>query len=97
MTMGMKALTTAFLKWQEEQLQLEALGKQSTWQMYRRKLKVLNRNKLIVFVGQNFGIFPSHEVFMLANVPVHDIAKELNITREQVYAKYRKEPLAENS
>jgi hypothetical protein len=97
MTMGMKALTTAFLKWQEEQLQLEALGKQSTWQMYRRKLKVLNRNKLIVFVGQHFGIFPSHEVFMLANVPVNDIAKELNITREQVYAKYTKQPLAENS
>ena len=97
MTMGMKALITAFLKWQEEQLQLEALGKQSTWQMYRRKLKVLNRNKLIVFVGQHFGIFPSHEVFMLANVPVHDIAKDLNITREQVYARYTKRPLAENS
>ena len=97
MTMGMKALTTAFLKWQEEQLQLEALGKHSTWQMYRRKLKVLNRNKLIVFVDQHFGIFPSHEVFMLANVPVHDIAKELNITRDQVYAKYTKQPLAENS
>ena len=62
--------------------------------MYRRKLKVLNRNKLIVFVDQFFGIFPSHEVFMLANVPVHDIAKELNITREQVYAKYMKQPLA---
>jgi len=97
MTMGMKALTTAFLKWQEEQLQLEALGKQTTWQMYRRKLKVLNRNKLIVFVGQHFGIFPSHEVFMLANVPVHDIAKELNITREQVYAKYTDASLTENS
>jgi len=95
MTMGMKALTTAFLKWQEEQLELEALGKQSTWQMYRRKLKVLNRNKLIVFVGRHFGIFPSHEVFMLANVPVHDIAKELNITREQVYARYTQRPLAE--
>jgi hypothetical protein len=97
MTMGMKALTTAFLKWQEEQLQLEALGKQSTWQMYRRKLKVLNRNKLIVFVGQHFGIFPSHEVFMLANVPVHDIAKELNITREQVYAKYTEGRVTEKS
>ncbi len=97
MTMAMKALTTAFLKWQEEQLQLEALGKPSTWQMYRRKLKVLNRNKLIVFVGQHFGIFPSHEVFMLANVPVHDIAKELNITREQIYAKYTTQPLTENS
>jgi hypothetical protein len=97
MIMGMKALTTAFLKWQEEQLQLEALGKQTTWKMYRRKLKVLNRNKLIVFVGQHFGIFPSHEVFMLANVPVHDIAKELNITREQIYAKYSVASLTENS
>jgi len=91
----MKALTTAFLKWQEEQLQLEALGKPSTWEMYRRRLKVLNRNKLIVFVDQLFGIFPSHEVFMLANVPVHDIAKELNITRDQVYAKYTEEPVTE--
>ncbi|MGD9131984.1 MAG: transposase [Candidatus Bathyarchaeota archaeon] len=96
MTMGMKALTTAFLKWQEDQMQLQALGKYSTWQMYRRKLKVLNRNKLIVFVDNHFGIFLSHEVFMLANVPVHDIAEELNITREQVYAKYSQRPMAEN-
>ena len=96
-TMAMKALTTAFLKWQEEQLQLEALGEKSTWQMYCRKLKVLNRNKLIVFVDQHFGIFPSHEVFMLANVPVHDTEKELNINREQVYAKYTGAPLTENS
>jgi hypothetical protein len=96
MTMALKALTTAFLKWQEEQLHLVALGKHSTWEMYRRKLKVLNRNKLIVFVAQHFGIFPSHEVFMLANVPVHDIAKELNITREQIYAKYTEQPKAVN-
>ncbi|MEA3223457.1 MAG: hypothetical protein U9P49_09895 [Thermodesulfobacteriota bacterium] len=97
MAMAMKALTTAFLKWQEEQLKLEALGKQTTWQMYRRKLKVLNRNKLIVFVGSRFGIFPSHEVFMLANVPVHKTEEELNITREQIYAKYIDVPLTENS
>ena len=97
MTMGLKALTTAFLKWQEDQLQLVAMGKYSTWQMYRRKLKVLNRNKLIVFINQHFGIFPSHEVFMLADVPVHDIAEELNITREQVYAKYTDQTIVENS
>ena len=97
MTMGMKALTTAYLKWQEEQLQLESLGKQTTWQMYRRKLKVLNRNKLIVFVNQHFGIFPSHEVFMLANVPVRDTEKELNITRDHVYAKYTEGLLTEKS
>jgi len=97
MIMAMKALTTAYLKWQEEQLKLEALGKPSTWQMYRRKLKVINRNKLIVFVGQCFGIFPSHEVFMLANVPVYKIAKELNVTRDQLYAKYTNPPLAQNT
>jgi len=96
-SMAMKALTTAFLKWQKEQLQLEALGEKTTWQMYRRKLKVLNRNKLIVFAGQNFGIFPSHEVFMLANVPVRDTEKELNINRHQLYAKYSKGVLTEKA
>jgi len=96
-TMAMKALTTAFLKWQEQQLQLEALGEKSTWQMYRRKLKVLNRNKLIVFAGQHFGIFPSHEVFMLANVPVRDTEKELNINRDQLYAKYTEGLLTEKA
>jgi hypothetical protein len=56
--------------------------------MYRRKLKALNRNKLIVFVGTVFGIFFSHEVFMLAGVPVHDTEKELKITRAQIYVQY---------
>jgi len=94
LTMAMKALTTAFLKWQQDQLKLEALGKPSTWEMYRRKLKVLNQNKLIVFADDYFGIFPSHEVFMLADVPIRDTEKELNINRDQVYAKYT-EPLGD--
>jgi len=96
-TMAMKALTTAFLTWQEQQLHREAQGKKSTWQMYRRKLKVVNRNKLIVFAGEHCGIFPSHEVFMLANVPVRDTEEELGINREQVYANYRKKSMAESS
>jgi hypothetical protein len=88
MTMAIKALTTGFLKWQKDQSKLETRGKHSTWKMYRQKLKVINRNKLIVFVGDHFGIFPSHEVFLLANVPVHDVEKELDITRDSIYAKY---------
>jgi hypothetical protein len=86
--MAMKALTTAFLMWQEEQARLHALGKETTWEMYRRKLKVLNRNKLIVFVGNLFGIFLSHEVIMLLDVPVHKTAQELGVTRQSIYAKY---------
>ncbi len=60
------------------------------------ELKVLNRNKLIVFVGQHFGIFPSYEVLMLANVPVHKTEEDLNIDREQIYAKYTDVPVTEN-
>lgn len=88
MVMAMKAMTKAFLMWQEEQAQLHALGKETSWEMYRRKLKMLNRNKLIVFVGDYFGIFLSHEVIMLVDVPVHKTAKELGITRSSIYAKY---------
>jgi hypothetical protein len=86
--MAMKALTTAFLIWQEEQMRLHMAGEQTSWDMYRRKLKSLNRNKLIAFVGLWFGIFYSHEVFILAGVPVRDAEKELKITREQIYTRY---------
>ena len=55
--------------------------------MYRRKLKMLNRDKLIVFVEAYFGIFLSHEVVMLVNVPVHKTAQELGITRASIYTK----------
>ena len=88
MVMAMKALTKAFLMWQEEQARLDALGKETSWEMYRRKLKMLNRNKLIVFVGAYFGIFLSHEVIMLTDVPVHKTAKELGVTRASIYTKY---------
>ncbi len=88
LVMAMKALTQAFLMWQEEQQRLHALGKETSWEMYRRRLKMLNRNKLIVFVETNFGIFLSHEVIMLANVPVHKTAKELGVTRDSIYTKY---------
>jgi len=56
--------------------------------MYRRKLKMLNRNKLIVFVGAYFGIFLSHEVIILKDIPVHKIARELGITRSSIYIQY---------
>ncbi len=56
--------------------------------MYRRKLKMLNRNKLIVFVGAYFGIFLSHEMIMLVEVIGHKTTQELGITRSLIYTKY---------
>jgi hypothetical protein len=34
---------------------------------------------------------------MLADVPVHKTEEELNINREQIYAKYTDVPVTENS
>jgi hypothetical protein len=45
MVMAMKALTKAFLMWQEEQARLHELGKEMSWEMYRRRLKMLNCDK----------------------------------------------------
>ena len=41
-----------------------------------------------VFVEAYFGIFLSHEVIMLLDVPVHKTAKELGVTRTSIYTKY---------
>ena len=86
--MAMKALSTAFRMWQQEQARRHQAGEQTSWNMYRRKLKALNRNKLIVFIGNSFGIFFSHEVFILAGIPVHDAEKELKLSRAQIYTHY---------
>jgi len=86
--MAMKALTTAFLMWQKEQLRLHQAGEPTSWNMYRRGLKASNRNKLIVFTDGCFGIFFSHEVFLLVGIPVHDAEKELKTTRAQIYTHY---------
>ena len=88
MVMALKALTTPFLMWQEEQARLDAKGKPTSWEMYRRKIKALNRNKLIVFIDNLFGIFLAHEVLMSTDVPVKKTAKELKITRSSIYTKY---------
>ncbi len=88
MVMAMKALSKAFLMWQEEQARLDALGKETYREMYRRKLKMLNRNKLIVFAGAYFGIFLSHEVIMLVDFSVHKTTKVLGVTRSSIYTKY---------
>ena len=97
--MAMKALTTAFLMWQQEQMRLHKAGEHTSRDMFRRKLKALKlkRNKLIVFVGLFFGIFHSHEVFMLAGVPVRDAEKDLKVSREQIYTQYTGSPPPDSS
>jgi hypothetical protein len=54
--------------------------------LYHKKNGYANKIDLtpIPFIG----IFLSHEVIMLVDVPVHKTAKELGVTRASIYTKY---------
>jgi hypothetical protein len=49
--------------------------------MFRIKLNMLYRNKLIVFVGAYLGIFLPLGVIMLVDFPVFKTPQELGFTR----------------
>lgn len=71
-------LTNEWLMWQQKQMRLHEADEQTSRDMFRRKLKTLNRNMLILFVYPLFGIFHPHEVFILAVFLISelDCAKE---------------------
>jgi hypothetical protein len=79
LVMAMKALTIAFLMWQVKGLHGICIGANSK-PSFATSLS---------FSGLFGGICFSHEVFILAGVPVRDAEKELDLTRAQICSKYR--------
>lgn len=87
-TMSVMALTTAYRLYEKE----EALQEQETStneslsytilggegiRRWRRQLKQENRDKLIVFVGEHYGIFHIAEFMVLAGLQIKEIPPEL--------------------
>jgi len=64
------ALMSAFRMHKEKCDELEFKGEDTGIARYRRQLKRMNRNKVIVFCGPNFGIFRDDEFAMLAGITV---------------------------
>jgi len=54
---------------------------------WRRQLYQHNRDKVIVFVGDLYGIFDTHELMILSNVPVLSLPPHLG-SREDVLRRY---------
>lgn len=81
-TMIVQALTTAYRLWDREQ-ELEATDEPLDYsllegaQRWRRRLKQENRNKVIVFVGEHYGIFHLAEFMVLAGLRLKEIPPEL--------------------
>ncbi|MBC8252545.1 MAG: transposase [Ardenticatenia bacterium] len=84
-----QALATAYRLWDRQQelsaeepetaaepLDYSLLGGEGA-QRWRRRLKQENRNKLIVFVGEHYGIFHTAEFAVLVGLRVKEIPPEL--------------------
>jgi hypothetical protein len=54
---------------------------------WRRELRQQQRDKLIVFIGEAYGIFETHEFLVLAHVPVHHLPAHLG-TPEDVLRRF---------
>jgi hypothetical protein len=62
------------------------LGGQGTLR-WRRQLQRENRDKVIVFIDQQFGIFDTHEFLVLSGVPLRELPPHLG-SREDVLRRY---------
>jgi hypothetical protein len=82
------ALITAFRLHQQQAEEAESRGEETGIGRYRRQLKAANRDKVIVFIGEHFGIFRNHEVFLLVGIPVKERAL-MGESAESVLSRYR--------
>jgi hypothetical protein len=58
---------------------------------WRRQLIRDNRDKVIVFIGHEYGIFDTHELLVLSGVPVRDLPPGLG-SREDILRRYGCDP-----
>ena len=64
------AVVTAFRLYQQHVEEVESRGEDTGIGRYRRQLEAANRDKVLVFCGEHFGIFRNYEVLMLVGVSV---------------------------
>ena len=64
------ALTQTFRQWHDDQISLDEETGDSTVGRYHRRLAIENADKIIVFLGQEYGIFYTSEYSLLLGRPV---------------------------
>jgi hypothetical protein len=82
------ALVTAFRLHQQQAEEAEIHGEETGIGRYRRQLEAKNRDLVIVFCGDRFGIFRNHEVFLLVGISVRERAL-MGESAETVLTRYR--------
>ena len=82
------ALVTAFRLHQQAAEAAESRGEATGIGRFRRQLEARNRDQVIVFCGERFGIFRHHEVCLRLGLPVRERAL-LGESAQTVLAHYR--------
>jgi hypothetical protein len=86
------ALVTAFRLHLQAVEEAELRGEETGIGRFRRQLEVRNRDRVIVFCGDHFGIFRNYEVFLLVGIPVRERAL-MGESAQTVLARYRAKAL----
>lgn len=68
------ALVTAFRAYKAKTDKAERRGEDTGISRYRRELTVANRDKVVVFIGDAFGIFRNFEFALLAGITIRERA-----------------------
>jgi hypothetical protein len=86
-TMGVFALINAYRQWTEKQYSMMKNGQECGLERFWKKLKAENRNKVIIFAGDVYGILDVAECMVLLNVKVKDF-KNIEVTRKEILQRY---------
>jgi hypothetical protein len=81
------ALVVGFRAYKSKSDEAERRGQELGITRYRRQLEMRNRDKLVVFIGEHYGIFRSYEVFLLLGIAVR-LRETDGETAERVLARY---------
>ncbi len=82
------ALVTAFRGHSQAAEEAEIRGEETGIGRYRRQLEARNRDKVIVFCGDRFGIFRNHEMLLLIGASVRECAL-MGESAQTVLARFR--------
>ena len=86
-TMSIFALINAYRDWAESQYSMIKNGKECGLERFWKKLKAENRNKVIIFVDQVYGILDVAECMLLLNVKVKDF-ENIEATQKEILTKW---------
>ena len=85
--MSVFALINAYRQWTEKQYSMMKDGQACDLERFWRKLKAENKNKVIIFVGDKYGIIDVAECMALLDVKVKDLG-DIEAKRREILNRY---------